>query len=226
MLTIIIPTLNEAANIADALAAVRARSPDAEIIVVDGGSDDQTATLAAPFAQVIESRRGRARQMNAGAAHAQGEALLFLHADTRLAYGAAETIAAALSAPDSVGGGFALRFDQPGMIYQVIARSTNLRSRMRRIYTGDQAIFVRTSVFRAIGGFADIPLMEDLEIWQRLHQVGEIVLLTPPVLVSARRHRKYGPLRVLATGWLYQILYAFGLPPFALHRLYYGKVPE
>ncbi len=226
MTSIIIPTLNEAAQIEAVLVSARAIFPHAEIIVADGGSTDATAALAAPHAQVIAAPRGRARQMNAGAAVARGDVLLFLHADTRLPHNAAGVIAAALHAPDVVAGGFALRFDAVGLVYELIARSTNLRSRLRHIFTGDQAIFVRTDVFRAIGGFADIPLMEDLEVWPRLRKVGRVSMLTPPVLVSARRHRKYGPLRVLVTGWVYQILYALGMPPFGLHRLYYGRVPE
>ncbi|MBC8164208.1 MAG: TIGR04283 family arsenosugar biosynthesis glycosyltransferase, partial [Roseiflexaceae bacterium] len=197
-----------------------------EIIVADGGSTDATVALASPFARVVHAPRGRARQMNAGAFQAQGDVLLFLHADTRLPPHAGERIALALRDPAVVAGGWALRFDAPGWLYELIARSTNLRSRLRHIFTGDQAIFVRADVFHALGGFADIPLMEDLEIWARLGAAGCVALLTPPVLVSARRHRRYGPLRVLATGWLYQLLYALGMPPFGLYRLYYGRPPE
>lgn len=226
MLSIIVPTLNEAAQITEALAAARNAAPHAEIIVADGGSSDDTVTLAAQLAQIVYAPRGRARQMNAGAQHAQGEILLFLHADTRLPTNAVERITDVLADSRVVGGGFALRFDAQGWMYEIIARSTNLRSRLRQVFTGDQAIFVRASVFRKIGGFADIPLMEDLEIWKRLADAGQISLTTPPVLVSARRHRRFGPLRVLITGWLYQTLYAIGVPPFALHRFYYGRPPD
>jgi rSAM/selenodomain-associated transferase 2 len=225
-LSIIIPTLNEAGQIEAALRSARAACPGAELIVADGGSDDQTSALAAPLARVVVARRGRARQMNAGAAAATGDVLLFLHADTRLPAGAGAAIAGALRDPRVVGGGFALRFDAPGALYDLIAWSTTLRSRLRRSFTGDQAIFARAAVFRALGGYADIPLMEDIEFCRRLRAVGAVRTLTPPVLVSARRHRAHGPLRVVITGWAYQVLYALGMPPFGLHRLYYGRPPE
>lgn len=225
-ISIIIPTLNEAAQIEVALAALRADAPGVELIVADGGSADGTAVLAAPFARVIHARQGRARQMNAGAAHASGDMLLFLHADTRLPPGALAAIERALGDPQVLGGAFALRFDQPGWLYDMVAHSTNLRSQLWRSYTGDQAIFMRAEVFRALDGYADIPLMEDVEICRRLRQAGGLRLLQPPVLVSARRHRKHGLIRVVATGWVYQCLYALGMPPFALHRLYYGRMPE
>lgn len=224
--SVIIPTLNEAAQIEAVLAAARAALPDAELIVADGGSDDATVALAAPHAAIVRARRGRARQMNAGAAHASGELLLFLHADTRLPAGAGAALAAAFADPGVAAGAFAMTFDARGWPYRMMSCSNTLRSRLRRIATGDQAIVVRRAVFEAIGGYADIALMEDLELWPRLHAQGAFRLLAPPVLVSARRHRARGPLRVLATGWLYQLLYALGMPPFALHRLYYGRVPE
>jgi rSAM/selenodomain-associated transferase 2 len=226
MLSIVIPTLNEAAQIVAVLDGLRALAPEAEVIVADGGSSDGTPELAAPYARVIAAPRGRARQMNAGAARASGEVLLFLHADTRLPAAAPSAVEAALRDRRVVGGGFALRFDEPGPIYEVMAWSTTMRSRVRRAFTGDQAIFVRAELFRAIGGYADIPLMEDVELCRRLRAAGALRTLTPPVLVSARRHRRHGPLRVLVTGWVYQALYALGMPPFGLHRLYYGRPPE
>jgi rSAM/selenodomain-associated transferase 2 len=225
-LSIVIPPLNESGQIVAALEAARAVAPDAELIVADGGSGDRTPDLAARYATVIKAPRGRARQMNAGAARAHGDVLLFLHADTRLPAGAPAAIAEALRDWRMIGGGFGLAFDEPGWLYRLIAWSTTVRSRARHSFTGDQAIFVRAATFRAIGCYADIPLMEDTEICRRLSAAGELRVLTPPVLVSARRHRKYGPLRVLLTGWLYQFLYARGMPEFGLHRLYYGRMPE
>jgi rSAM/selenodomain-associated transferase 2 len=226
MVTIIIPTLNEAAQIVDALAAARAAAPGAEIVVADGGSQDGTPELATPYARVVQSRRGRARQMNAGAACATGDVLVFLHADTRLPAGAGAALAAALRDPRVIGGGFGWGIDEPGPFYRLMAWSTTARSRMRRVFTGDQAIFLRAEVFRALGGYADIPLMEDTELCGRLRAAGVVRVLAPPVLVSARRHRRHGPLRVLITGWAFQILYALGMPEFGLHRLYYGRPPD
>jgi rSAM/selenodomain-associated transferase 2 len=226
MLSIIIPVLNEANQIVETLAAARAVAPEAEIIVADGGSVDGTADLAAHAARVVHAPRGRARQMNAGAAVAHGDLLLFLHADTRLPAGAPAAIAAALRDQKVVGGAFALCFDEPGRLYDLIARTTNWRSLARRSFTGDQAIFLRAGVFRALGGYADVPLMEDLELSARMRQAGEVCLLRPAVLVSARRHRAYGPLRVVAWGWIIQALYALGMPERMLHRLYYGRTPR
>jgi rSAM/selenodomain-associated transferase 2 len=225
-ISVIIPTLNEAGQIEAALAAARAALPAAELIVADGGSADATIALAAPHAAVVRAPRGRARQMNAGAARATGELLLFLHADTRLPPAAGAALAAAFADPAVASAAFAMQFDAPGWPYRMMSVSNTLRSRLRRVATGDQAIVVRRAAFAAIGGFADIPLMEDLEIWPRLREQGAFRLLAPPVRVSARRHRARGPLRVLAAGWLYQVLYALGMPPFALHRLYYGRAPE
>jgi rSAM/selenodomain-associated transferase 2 len=225
-LSVIIPVLDEAAQIEAVLRATRAALPAAELIVVDGGSQDGTAELAGRLACVVRAGRGRARQMNAGAAQARGDILLFLHADTRLPAGAEATLRAALDDARVAAGAFAMRFDARGPLYAAMAHGNNLRSRLRRIATGDQAIFVRRTAFQAIGGYANIPLMEDLEIWRRLRPHGAFRLLHPPVLVSARRHRAYGPLRVLVSGWCFQILYALGMPPFALHRLYYGKPAE
>jgi rSAM/selenodomain-associated transferase 2 len=224
-ISVIIPTLNEAAQIVAALEAARAAVPGAEFIVADCGSSDGTAALAAPYARVVQARKGRARQMNAGAAVATGELLLFLHADTRLPPNAGAQIVAALADSAVAGGAFAMRFDAEGWPYRMMEWSTTRRSLWRKIFTGDQAIFVRAETFRAIGCYADIPLMEDWEFSERLRGAGVAVTLTPPVFVSARRHRKLGPLRVLVSGWAFQILYWLGFPPFGLHRLYYGRVP-
>jgi rSAM/selenodomain-associated transferase 2 len=224
-ISVIIPTLNEAGQIVAALQAARAAVPGAEFVVADCGSADGTAALAAPFAQVVQTRKGRARQMNGGAALASGDILLFLHADTRLPANAGAQIAAAMADPAVAGGAFAMRFDAEGWPYRMMEWSTTRRSHWRKIFTGDQAIFVRATVFRRLGGYADIALMEDWEFSERLRAAGVAITLTPPVLVSARRHRRIGPLRVLVSGWALQILYWLGFPPFALHRLYYGRMP-
>ena len=215
--------MNEAAQLGATLTHVRATAPSAEVIVVDGGSTDGTLAIAAPYAQVITASRGRALQMNAGAAVACGDVLLFLHADVWLPDGASEAIARALADPHVVGGAFGLRFDEAGWLYRCIAFSTNLRAQVRQSFTGDQAIFVRTPVFQAIGGYADIPLMEDLEFCQRLRTAGHVSLLRRLVLISARRHRAHGPLRVVVWGWVLQTLYALGTPEHVLHQLYYGR---
>ena len=225
-LSIIIPALNEAAQIGEAIRAARAVAPSAEIVVADGGSEDGTPELAGQEARVVISARGRARQMNAGAAVACGDTLLFLHADTRLPPRAPALVERVLADRRVVGGGFGLRFDEPGPLYGLLSSGTTARSLLRQVFTGDQAIFVRGHIFRALGGYSDIPLMEDLALCGSLRACGSLATIRTPVLVSARRHRRYGPLRVLVTGWCYQILYGLGVPPFALHRLYYGRPPE
>ena len=225
-LSIVIPTFNEAEQITATIANAREACPAAEIIVVDGGSPDETVGLAEGLGVLVSvARCGRASQMNVGAALTSGETLLFLHADTRLPLTAAAQIAQALAEPAIVGGGFALSFPARGWLYPVMATSTSWRSDLRRIFSGDQAIFVRRQIFAQLGGFPNIPLMEDLVLSAALQQRGPVAVLRPGVLVSARRHQRYGALRVLVQGWGLQILHRLGMPPFGLHRLYYGRPP-
>ncbi len=224
LISIIIPTLNEVQRIAAAIQAVVALPGDKELIVVDGGSTDGTVAAARAVApegtKFLQARRGRASQMNAAAAAAKGEGLLFLHADTRLPSNALTSISEALGDPTIVGGAFTMRFDERGIIYRVMAWSNNLRS--RRAVTGDQAIFARSVIFRAIGGYPPLALMEDLALSKALRRLGRLCLLRPPVLVSARRHRRNGPLKVLLQGWMLQLLWLWGVGDKDLHRMYYG----
>src|SRR5207247_2772670 len=136
-----------------------------ECIVVDGGSRDGPGAVARTLAdRVLEAPRGRARQMNAGAAAARGEVLLFLHADTRLPAGYAQAVAGALADPAVVGGRFDVRLDAAGLAYRAIGRLISLRSRLTRVATGEQAIFVRRVVFACLGGYPLVPLMEDVAL--------------------------------------------------------------
>jgi rSAM/selenodomain-associated transferase 2 len=218
-ISIIIPTLDEELLIAETLEATRLVAGDAELIVVDGGSGDRTAALARPFAPVVSARRGRAAQMNAGAMLARSDVLLFQHADTLMPPGALDLVRAALADEQVIGGAFALRFDQPGWAYERMGRDTTRRS-LGGSYTGDQCIFIRREVFWRMGGYPNIDIMEDVELSHTMRRLGPVRLIPTPVVTSARRHRACGLLNVLLLCWRIRILYALGVPPRVLKRMY------
>lgn len=212
-LTIVIPVLNEAAIIVEALQALapfRARS--AEIIVVDSGSDDGTPGLAAPLADwVVAAPRGRGAPMNIGAAFASGDTLLFLHADTALPDHADGLIAMALT--QRVWGRFDLRIGGRHPFLAVVARMINWRSRLTGIATGDQAIFVTRAAFATAGGFHDLPLMEDIALSRRLKQLGPPFCIAKPVVTSGRRWEHYGVFRTVFLMWRLRLAYYLGVAP-------------
>lgn len=221
--SIVMPVLNEETSLRAQLTALRRHqlsAGSAELIVVDGGSTDRTAQIAAEFGQVLQVGRGRARQMNAGAAVARGAVLIFLHADTRLPPDALPQIERALTQPVVVGGAFRLGFDTSAPVYRAVAATANLRSRVRHSFTGDQAYAIRRAAFERIGGFPEQPLMEDLEIVHRLRRIGRFVLFPAPVTTSARRHQHTGLGRTLLLMALLRTLYAAGMSPERLQRLY------
>jgi rSAM/selenodomain-associated transferase 2 len=225
--SIVIPALDEADNLARLLPALRARWPDADVIVVDGGSQDASVAVAGRTAGVIwlTSAPGRARQMNAGARAARGDVLVFLHADTQLPDGALAAVDAALVDPRVVGGRFDVTFDSRRPIMRAIAHLMNLRSRLSGIATGDQTIFVRRAVFEALGGFPDIPLMEDVELSRRLKRRGRLASLRLRVTTSARKWQREGAVRTVLLMWTLRLLYFAGVAPRRLHRWYYGRQP-
>jgi rSAM/selenodomain-associated transferase 2 len=220
-LSIVVPVLDEAAGIAatlQALAPLRERGH--ELIVVDGGSRDATAALAAPLAsRVLQAPRGRARQMNAGAAVASGDVLLFLHADTCLP---ADADAAVVRAVDGGRrwGRFDVRISGRSAWFGPIAALMNLRSRLTGIATGDQAIFVTRAQFQALGGFADQPLMEDIELSRRLRAMGPPVCLRERVLTSGRRWETNGVWRTILLMWRLRWRYWRGESPESLAKAY------
>jgi len=222
-LAIVIPALNEAANLSRLLPDLARGCPGADIVVVDGGSGDDTAAVVArlPGPWLLESARGRAVQMNHGAREAGGDTLLFLHADTRLPDGAARAIEQALAEPGVVGGRFDVRFDNERPLFRVIAWFMNTRSRASGICTGDQAIFVRRADFEAVGGYPEIPLMEDIELSRRLKRRGNLRALRLRVTTSARKWEREGPLRTIGLMWALRFLYFCGVAPARLHRWYY-----
>lgn len=225
-ISVIIPTFNEERSLPRTLACLSASDP-AEIIIVDGGSTDGTLTRAQEFcahtatARVIMAPRGRASQMNEGAKASQGEVLLFLHADTQLPPQTERIVGLALTSPSVVGGRFDVRFDSSSPWSQVISSFMNRRSRLTGIATGDQALFVRREVFEMLGGFSEIPLMEDIEFSRRLQQAGRIMALRETVVTSFRRWDTQGPLRTILLMWTLRFLYWVGVNPHQLARVYH-----
>ena len=215
MLSIIVPCLNEAkgiVNALDALALLRARG--AEVIVVDGGSDDGTAERAAPHADcVLSAPRGRASQMNAGAARARGEILLFLHADSRLPESADALIVEGLKRLRRGWGRFDVAIAGGGLPLRVVARLMNARSRLTGIATGDQGIFVTRSLFMAAGGYPEIALMEDIALCKRLKRFGPPLCLRHRLITSGRRWEQRGVVRTILLMWRLRLAYWLGADP-------------
>jgi rSAM/selenodomain-associated transferase 2/rSAM/selenodomain-associated transferase 1 len=221
MLAIIVPVLNEGDTLAARLQALQPfRKRGAQLLVVDGGSTDASATVAAPLAdQVLAAPRGRAAQMNAGACATRADTLLFLHADTRLPVDADVLIAAALQAGFGWGR-FDVQIAGAHPLLPMVAAFMNARSRITGIATGDQAMFVRRAVFNAVGGFAPQPLMEDIDLSRRLRRVSEPVCLAARVATSGRRWDQHGLWRTIVLMWRLRAAYLLGASPQALARQY------
>jgi rSAM/selenodomain-associated transferase 2 len=215
MLSIIVPCLNEAQGITatlSALAPLRARG--AEVIVVDGGSVDGTPERAAALADlVVTAPRGRASQMNAGAARARGEILLFLHADTLLPDGADILVVDGLQRARRGWGRFDVAIAGRHPLLRLVERFMNLRSRLTGIATGDQAIFVTRSLFTAAGGYPEIALMEDIALSRRMKGFGPPLCLKHRLTASARRWEKHGVLRTILLMWRLRLAYWLGADP-------------
>ena len=218
--SVIIPALNEEKTIGTTLRGLISLQPH-EIIVVDGGSDDRTCEIAEKFGvQVLRSERGRARQMNDGARRATGNALLFLHADTKLPPLAFSEVATALDNPECVGGRFDVELAGRHWMLKVIGALINCRSRATKVGTGDQAIFVRREIFSRIGGFPEIPLMEDIAFCRALKREGRVACVRSRVVTSARRWEKDGVWRTILRMWALKSLYLAGVSPERLKRFY------
>lgn len=214
MISVIIPTLNEAARLPGLLAGLKQPGVEAEIIVADGGSSDPTAACAAAAgARVVQAPRGRGAQLGAGVEAAEGEILLFLHADSQFPEGGLARIAAALEADRRmVGGNFRLVFDGDDRFSRWLTRFY-ARLRTHGLYYGDSGVFVRRRTYEALGGLRPIALMEDYDFVRRMERTGKTVCITdPPLVTSSRRFAGRRPLRIVL-GWI------------AIHALFYARVP-
>ncbi len=230
--SIIIPVLNEALTLASQLQLLQSlrrqsyRSQgcalNVEIIVVDGGSQDATVAIAEPLVdQVVVSPRGRAQQMNAGAARSCGQYLVFLHADTALPRDVCDRIASWSSGRSPVWGFFPVRLSGRAPIFRFIEIMMNWRSRLTGIGTGDQCLFVHRELFDAIGGFADIPLMEDIEICKRLKRISKPCCENIPVETSSRKWEREGVFKTMTMMWRLRLAYFLGVAPEKLVHKYY-----
>ncbi len=221
-MSVIVPTLEEETTIVRLLDHLAALRPPVEAIVVDGGSRDATVALARAHPlrpAVLLAPRGRARQMNAGAAAAAGELLVFLHADTRLPPCAPAALAALAGRRGTAGGNFALRFAGPGAFARLLGAWYALQRRWGVFY-GDSVIVVRADAFRELGGYPDVPIMEDFLMARALRRLGPTACLPGPAVTSSRRWRRQGIPRTVASWVLVRWLFAAGVPASRLARLY------
>ena len=222
LLSIIVPALNEAPLIGEFLRKVRTvAGQQSEIIVVDGGSSDGTSSIAAPLAdRVIAAPRGRASQMNAGAKIARGEVLWFLHADLELSSMSIEKMQTAFADPRIVGGCFRLRFPRKELIYRVSDSLGNLGVSVFGFALGDHGIFCRQETFHRIGGFPDVPILEDAELYRRLRRQGRMLQLREEIVSDPRAYETHGAYRTTAVYFSILALYVLGVPIQFLNRLY------
>ncbi len=221
-ISVLIPTLNEERLLERALRSARAE-PVHEIIVVDGGSSDGTCEIAARYADILVScRANRGRQMNLGASLATGSILLFLHADCILPRGALSAIAQACRNPSVVGGAFELQIDSARPAMRAIGYLSRLRARAFKLPYGDHGIFVKQEVFQAMGGFRELPIMEDVDFSRRLKRAGKISFIECRILASARRWEQNGIIATALLNWLLPCCFALGVSPERLKRWYTG----
>lgn len=223
MLSIVIPVLNEGKTIRSTLQSLnKIISHGDEIIVVDGQSEDETREVVASYRNVklIVSQQGRARQMNEGARLAKGKYILFLHADTELSHEGIGLLKRTISSSDVPWGWFKLELDSKKLKYKLLTMASMLRARMTKTPLGDHGIFVKTEIFHKIGGFPEIPIMEDLEFARKIKGISGGVEIKAPIKVSVRRFEKNGILTTLLQMWVLRTLYYFGMSASTLAKYY------
>ena len=224
LFSVIIPVLNESPGINEVISRLQAQKPEGgmELVIVDGDQSGSTISgIASECVSKMISERGRARQMNNGAAIAKGEILVFLHADTRLPAGAFSLIHQAMSDRRFVAGAFDLGFDTHRIIFKITENYVHIRSRLTKVPFGDQAIFIRRSYFQELGGYRNIPIMEDVDLMKRIRKHGDRIIIIPEkVLTSPRRYEAEGILFCTFRNWMLQILYGCGVSPERLEKWY------
>lgn len=220
MVSIIIPVLNEEKSIEKLLKSIEDLQGEKEVIVVDGNSTDNTAYIASKYAKVIRSEKGRANQMNAGAKEASGDILWFVHSDSIVDEDSLSLIEKSIES-GSIGGGFSIYFhDFDTLFMKYISVTSNIRARCFKILYGDQGIFVKKSIFKKIGGYPRIELMEDIELSLKLKKMGKIQLLKCPIGTSGRRFKIGGQIRTHLLMHKIRFLYICGVPPYKLIKIY------
>ncbi|MGH9089185.1 MAG: TIGR04283 family arsenosugar biosynthesis glycosyltransferase [Acidimicrobiales bacterium] len=222
---IVVPLLNEAPGVGPALARLRRDFPGAELVAVDGGSTDHTVELAERYCRVVRSPRGRACQMNAGARATASDVVWFVHADVTVAPSALDELRTVLADPGVVGGGLSLRFDARSVGLAYLAWSSTRRARHLQQVFGDQALFVRRRVLDEVGGFPDLPIMEDLELCRRLRRRGRLAVLPATATASARRFADHGTWSMIAYMQYLKALYVAGIDPEGIARRYGAGPP-
>jgi len=215
MISVIIPILNEAKILEKSLTRLQPELENNELIIVDGGSTDDSVSIAEKYGKVVISERGRAKQLNAGAAEATGDILVFLHADIWLESGAFKSVESTLSS-GYIGGGFLQKIDDKGLLYRIIEITADMRGKFLKVFYGDSGIYVRRVDFRQINGFPDVPIMEEMGFSKALRKLGKTKMIKPHIHISSRRWEKNGIVRTTAVNWFITFLYFMG---FSLERL-------
>ncbi len=218
-ISIIIPILNEAKILDKTLSQLQPELERHELIIVDGGSSDNSVCIAEKYGKVLTSARGRAKQLNAGAVAATGDILIFLHADIWLESGALAAVESALSS-GYIGGGFHQKIDGKCILYRMIEIAGDLRGKYLKVFYGDSGIFLARADFEKIGGFPDVPILEEMEFSKGLRKLGKTMLIVPHIHLSARRWEAKGIVRTTLNNWLITLLYFIGVSPEKLAKLY------